>query len=168
MIEIKRLDKNNQQDFIEFNRVIADNLQNSKWFIPFSQENLLHTFDEGSSLVVYGAFVDGVLACISLFDMNWAEFEEVALAVGETIKQKKGAELGGCMVLPSFRGKNLMLEVNKALISVAKEMGIEYFVATAHPDNVASNRSLQKLGMEQKKTIIRCGEYLRNVYFLEI
>ena len=167
MIEIKRLDKNNQQDFIEFNRVIADNLQNSKWFIPFSQENLLHTFDEGSSLVVYGAFVDGVLACISLFDMNWEEFEEVALAIGVD-KQKKGAELGGCMVLPSFRGKNLMFEVNKALISVAKEMGIEYFVATAHPDNVASNRSLQKLGMEQKKTIIRGGEYLRNVYFLEI
>lgn len=167
MIEIKRLDKNNQQDFIEFNRVIADNLQNSKWFIPFSQENLLHTFDEGSSLVVYGAFVDGVLACISLFDMNWAEFEEVALAVGVD-KKRKGAELGGCMVLPTFRGKNLMFEVNKALISVAKEMGIEYFVATAHPDNVASNRSLQKLGMEQKKTIIRCGEYLRNVYFLEL
>ena len=167
MIEIKRLDKNNQQDFIEFNRVIANNLQNPKWFIPFSQENLLHTFDEGSSLVVYGAFVDGVLACISLFDMNWEEFEEVALAIGVD-KQKKGAELGGCMVLPSFRGKNLMFEVNKALISVAKEMGIEYFVATAHPDNVASNRSLQKLGMEQKKTIIRGGEYLRNVYFLEI
>ncbi|MBE7061153.1 MAG: GNAT family N-acetyltransferase [Clostridiales bacterium] len=167
MIEIKRLDKNNQQDFIEFNRVIADNLQNSKWFIPFSQENLLHTFDEGSSLVVYGAFVDGVLACISLFDMNWAEFEEVALAVGVD-KKRKGAELGGCMVKPTFRGKNLMFEVNKALISVAKDMGIEYFVATAHPDNVASNRSLQKLGMEQKKTIIRCGEYLRNVYFLEL
>lgn len=167
MIEIKRLDKNNQQNFIEFNRVIADNLQNSKWFIPFSQENLLHTFDEGSSLVVYGAFVDGVLACISLFDMNWAEYEEVALAVGVD-KQKKGAELGGCMVLPSFRGKNLMLEVNKELKTVAKKMGIEYFVATAHPDNVASNRSLQKLGMEQKKTIIRCGEYLRNVYFLEL
>lgn len=167
MIEIKRLDKSNQQDFIEFNRVIANNLQNPKWFIPFSQENLLHTFDEGSSLVVYGAFVGGVLACISLFDTNWAEFEEVALAIGID-KKRKGAELGGCMVLPSFRGKNLMFEVNKALISVAKEMGIEYFVATAHPDNVASNRSLQKLGMEQKKTIIRCGEYLRNVYFLEI
>lgn len=166
MKEIKKLNKTNQNDFINFNRIIRNNLQNPAWFMPFSEENMLHTFDEGNTLVVYGAFVDNVLGAISLFDTNVDEFKELSLIAGVS-PDKKGAELGGSMVLPDFRGQNLMLDVNNKLIEVAKEMGIEYFVATAHPDNVASNRSLQKLGMQLKTTITRTGGYLRNVYLLE-
>ena len=71
------------------------------------------------------------------------------------------------MVLPEYRGQNLMLDVNNALLNVAKEMGIDYFVATVHPDNIASNRSVQKMGMQLKTTITRTGGYERNVYLLE-
>ena len=166
MKEIRRLDKSNQSDFVNFNRIIRNNLQNPLWFMPFSEENMKHTFDEGNTLVVYGAFVDNVLGAISLFDTNQEEFKELSLIAGVS-PDKKGAELGGSMVLPDFRGQNLMLDVNNKLIEVAKEMGIQYFVATAHPDNVASNRSLQKLGMQLKTTITRTGGYLRNVYLLE-
>jgi RimJ/RimL family protein N-acetyltransferase len=164
--EVKRLDKSNQQDFINFNRIIRQNLANPKWFMPFSEENMTHTFDEGNTLVVYGVFVDGVLAAISLFDHNYYEFKELSIAVGVS-PDKKGAELGGSMVLPEFRGQNLMLDINTKLISVAKEMGIDYFVATVHPDNIASNRSVQKMGMQLKTTITRTGGYERNVYVLE-
>ena len=166
MKEIRRLDKSNQSDFVNFNRIIRNNLQNPLWFMPFSEENMQHTFDEGNTLVVYGAFVDNVLGAISLFDTNVEEFKELSLIAGVS-PDKKGAELGGSMVLPDFRGQNLMLDVNNKLIEVAKDMGIQYFVATAHPDNVASNRSLQKLGMQLKTTITRTGGYLRNVYLLE-
>ena len=166
MKEIKRLNKNNQQDFINFNRIIRANLQNPSWFMPFSEENTKHTFDEGNTLVVYGAFIDGELGAISLFDTNFEEFKELAQILGVN-PSKKGAELGGSMVLPQFRGQHLMLDVNLKLIEVAKEMGINYFVATAHPDNLASNRSLEKLGMQLKTTVTRAGGYLRNVYLLE-
>lgn len=163
---IKKLDKSNQQDFINFNRIIRSNIQNPSWFMPFSEENMTQTFDEGNTLVVYGAFVDECLACISLFDTNKEEFSELSKAVGVS-PNKKGAELGGSMVLPDYRGQNLMLDVNLKLIEVAKSMGIDYFVATVHPDNIASNRSVQKLGMQLKTTITRAGGYLRNVYLLE-
>ena len=166
MKEIKKLNKTNQNDFINFNRIIRNNLQTPAWFMPFSEENMQHTFDEGNTLVVYGAFVDGNLGAISLFDTNFEEFKELSIIAGVS-PNKKGAELGGSMVLPDYRGQNLMLDVNLKLIEVAKQMGIEYFVATAHPDNVASNRSLQKLGMQLKTTVTRSGGYLRNVYILE-
>ena len=61
MKEIRRLDKSNQQDFIDFNRIIRQNIQNPSWFMPFSEENMTHTFDEGNTLVVYGVFVDECL-----------------------------------------------------------------------------------------------------------
>ena len=166
MKEVRRLDKSNQQDFIEFNRIIRANLSNPEWFMPFSEENMRHTFDKDSTLVVYGAFVDGVLAAISLFDTNEEEFKELSVVANVGL-DKKGAELGGSMVLPQYRGQNLMLDINNELVSVAKEMGLNYFVATVHPDNVASNRSVQKMGMEKKAVVTRTGGYLRNVYLLE-
>jgi RimJ/RimL family protein N-acetyltransferase len=45
-------------------------------------------------------------------------------------------------------------------------MGLAYLVASAHPDNVASNRSLKKLGMEHKQTLVRGEKFLRNAYCL--
>ena len=99
--------------------------------------------------------------------MNFDEFRELSVASGISL-ERKGAELGGSMVLPDYRGQNLMYDVNKKLLEVAKENGIEYLVATVHPENIASNRSVLKLGMQKTATIVRTGGYLRNVYFLEL
>ena len=164
MVEIKRLDKSHHKAFKDINNIIRQNLTNSTWFMPFSEENLGNTFDEKSSLVIYGAFVDGVLAAVSLIDTNEDEFNELAVKLG--VKNLKGAELGGSMVLPEYRGKNLMYKINAELIDYAKKASFEYLVATAHPDNIASNSSLKKLNMEYKIKVIRTGGYERNVYIM--
>ena len=166
MIEIKRIDKTYHEDFKKINLKIRETLTNQKWFMPFSEDNINNMFNENSTLVVFGAFIDGVLGAVSLFDHNQNEFIEMAKTIGYS--GKKGAELGGSMVLPEFRGKNLMLNINYALIDEARNMGIEYFIATAHPDNLASNNSLKKLGMIYKTTLTRDGGYVRNVYVLDL
>ena len=166
MKEIKRLDKTHHEAFKRINIETRKTLVNPSWFMPFSEENVEKLFDEGSTLVVYGCFIDGELAGISLFDFNEEEFAEMSKLLG--VDDKKGAELGGSMVLPAFRGQHIMYDINQALIKEAKEMGIDYFVATAHPDNIASNSSLKKLGMEYKTTITRANGYLRNVYLLKL
>ena len=166
MKEIKRLTKAHHEDFKRINAETRKTLTNPSWFMPFSEEVLETLLDENSTLVVYGCFIDGTLAGVSLFDMNYDEFAQLAETLG--ITDKKGAELGGSMVLPAFRGQHIMYDVNVALMQTAKEMGINYFVATAHPDNIASNSSLKKLGMEYKTTITRTGGYIRNVYLLEL
>lgn len=165
MKEIKRLTSIDHQDFININKAIRENIANPDWFMPFSEEDLQNTFDSDSTLVIYGAFIDNTLGAVSLFDTDKNEFCELANACG--VSADKGAELGGSMVLPSFRGQNLMYEINAKLIEVAKEMGLEYFVATVHPDNIASNSSVKKLGMKYVTTITRAGGYLRNVYILK-
>ena len=166
MKEIKRLDKTHHEAFKHINIETRKTLVNPSWFMPFSEENVEKLFEEGSTLVVYGCFIDGELAGISLFDFNEEEFAEMSKLLG--VDDKKGAELGGSMVLPAFRGQHIMYDINQALIKEAKEMEIDYFVATAHPDNIASNSSLKKLGMEYKTTITRVNGYLRNVYLLKL
>ena len=167
MIEIKRLTIEYHEEFRLLNRKVREALNDTSWFMPLSEKNIDNMFDPSSTLVVYGAIVDGTLAAVSLFDTCKEEYQPLAEAVNVPCCQK-GAELGASMVLPQYRGQNLMLAINTQLISAAKEMGIEYFVATAHPDNLASNSSLKKLGMSYITTITRHGGYIRNVYYMDI
>ncbi len=165
MIEIVPLTKANHEDFIRINRIVRKTLTNSSWFMPFSEENLAKVFDDGSTLTVYGAVEDGKVVALSLFDSDEGEWGEIADALKIS---GKIVELGGSMVLPEARGRNLMYEINFALLDRARQDKFDYVVATAHPDNLASNRSLQKLGMECKAKIIRAGKYLRNVYMIKL
>lgn len=167
MTEIKRLDQSHHNDFLKINNTILKTLTNTEWYIPMSEYNAQHIFDDGSTIVVYGAIIDGVLAGVTLIDLDKAEYSDLCDAIGIP-EDKKGGELGACMVLPDYRGQNLMYLMNTELIKAAHEMGLDYLVASAHPDNIASNSSLRKIGFECKAQLTRCGHYIRNAYYLEV
>lgn len=167
MTEIIRLDKSHLDGFLHINKTILETLVNPEWYIPMSEYNVTHLFDGDSGFIVYGALVDGMLAGVTLIDTEQSEFCDLCDAIGLPDSAKIG-ELGACMVLPEYRGKNLMYLMNSQLISKAAELGFDYLVASAHPDNVASNTSLKKVGFECKTTLVRCGHYLRNAYCLQL
>lgn len=167
MKEIKRLDKSAQEAYRKLKETVMNALPDKAWLIPFTEEVEERMFDADSPLLVYGYFVDGTLAAVSSLDTDLEEFREIAVSAGMPT-EKKGGELGGSMVLPAYRGQNLMREINSVLMSEARNQGFFYLVATAHPDNIASNTSLSKLGLSYKKTIVRTGGYLRNVYGMEL
>lgn len=167
MMEIRRLDKTFLNEYKKLSKTVLDLLQDKSWFIPFDEDVIDSMFEEDSSLIVYGCIIDGVLAAVSMLDLNWEEFIEIGEAASIDLN-KKGAEMGGSMVLPAFRGQNLMLEMNRALLEEAKKNQFSFLLATAHPDNKASNTSLQKLGFVHKNTIIRTGKYVRHVYAMEL
>ena len=167
MTEIKKLSACHQEDYIALTNEVLGALPNPDWFMGLSDKLLKTMFSHESTFVVHGCFVDGVLAGVSLYDTCYEELEEVAKASGADLT-KKGAELGISMVLPKYRGQNIMYKLNFSLMEAAKENGFHYLVATAHPENAPSNASLRKLGMEYKKTIIRQGHYERNVYYLAL
>ncbi len=166
MFEIKVLDKSFSEQFTALSNTVYDNLQNREWYIPMSQENMQNAL-ENDMFTVVGALKDGVLAGVSLIDRTPEEFCDLVDVAGAD-KNKKGAELGACMVLPDFRGNNLMYLMNTELVKLAKQSGIEYLVASAHPDNIASNSSLKKLGFELQAVITRAGHYIRNAYYMNI
>lgn len=167
MTEIIRLDKSHLDGFLHINEIILKTLADPEWYIPMSEYNATHLFDDGSGFIVYGAVVDGTLAGVTLIDTEQSEFCDLCDAIGLPDSAKTG-ELGACMVLPDYRGKNLMYLMNSALIAKAKELGFDYLVASAHPDNIASNTSLKKAGFECKATLIRCSHYLRNAYCIKL
>ena len=60
-----------------------------------------------------------------------------------------------------------MKELSKRLIEEAKNRNIEYIVITVHPENIASNKAFSYTGAKVKQTT-NLGEYLRNIYLLDL
>ena len=103
---------------------------------------------------------------ISSLSFDKEDFLEVVRLL--QIENDKVAEIAECMTHVEARGNNYTLKINKELVKVAKEMGVKYLIATAHPDNIASKVSLKKLGMSEKGQFYRYETYLRNYFVMKI
>ena len=165
-MQVKQLNKSHEKQFSAMMMEIRKSLENPLWFMSFTEQEQKEML-AGKTIITYGAFSDdGELMAVSGLFPNPDEFKDITELL--KLNPNKTTELGGCMTLPKFRGHNLMLQLNEMLLKVAKEAGFSNMIATAHPDNIASNKSLKALGMKLEKTITRNGKYLRNVYLLNL
>ncbi len=167
MKEFKRLTKENVDEVYQINLEIGKSLVNPDWFHPFSKESIERFLGENSTHVVYGCFIDGELAGVSLYDYDKEQCAWLSKACNMP-ESEKGAELGGSVVLPKFRGENIMFDINEILKEEGKKQGLDYFVATAHPDNIASNKNIQKQGFQLITTGINPNGIIRNIYLLKL
>ncbi|MCK9576962.1 MAG: GNAT family N-acetyltransferase [Clostridia bacterium] len=161
---IKKLNINNKQELLELATLITNNLTNKLSYITYNEEEVSHMFNDDYAIYL-GAFKHNKLIATSAIFLN----PNYTKMVREKVEVKgKLAEIGHCMVLPEYRGNNLMLQLNKKLIGIAKNKGVEYINFTVHPDNVASYTSMETLGAERKATYIRDKIYPRCIYLLKI
>lgn len=149
----------------KMSEIIYEALPNKEMLIPMTEEEYNDTYTDENEDVVYGIFDgDNLIATSSLLhDIR-------AYAVNEELKdimQYKCVEIGESMVLPEFRGQGWMLQLNRLIKEEAKRQGVKYMLATAHPDNIASNTSLQHLGYKIIKEFTRAGKR-RNLLVMEI
>ncbi len=162
-MEIRHLTKDDRKSFDEINSTVLGGLKNKEWFIPFDKDAPVLEEDHDYFL---GWFDGDKLVAISalIFDEDFVG----ALSEMIGIKGKKVVEVGYSMVMPEYRGQNLMLKLNKELVRHARDMGYEYAVATVHPDNVASRTSTETLGFKLHSRFMREEKFLRNLYFMKL
>lgn len=163
--ELRRLTPQDRHLHEEMSKTIVKALPREDFLIPMTPEEYEDTFTTESKDIVYGLFEQDKLIATSslLHDVRAYQGQSEV----QDILTHRCAEIGECMVLPDYRGKALMLQLNRLLKKDAQSLGIEYMLATAHPDNSASNRSLQQLGFQLVKTFDRHG-YLRNLYTMKV
>lgn len=145
--------------------VIESSIENHFWWLPINKISRDHFLDPEWCYFV-GIFDGNELVAASGLFYNEHEF-------GETLKKLTDvsmpiAEIGRSMVKPSYRGNNLLLTMNKKLLSVAKEIGIKTIIVTIHPDNIASKRSFSKLGAVLKATIVKNVCFSREIYTIDV
>jgi len=164
-MEIIRLKKEYHNDLKEIVNITANNLANPEWLIVMTKDEIENIFDNKNA-IMYGVIDNEKLISISGLFFDESDYLDIEKLCG--IEGSRVAEIAECMTLPEARGNNYMLKINEKIIEEAKQLGFEYIIATAHPENIASNHSLQKLGMECKGQFKRYGKYLRNYYLIKI
>ena len=164
-MEIRKLEQKDHGQLKELIDAVVDDLKVKDWLIAPTKEEIESVF-ENNNVEFWGVFDGDTLLSISCLSFDNDDFSEIVKACG--IENLKVAEIAECMTLPFARGNNLTLQINQKLVQVAKSMGFDYLVATAHPDNIASNISLQKLGMTSSTQIHRYGTHLRNCFVMKL
>ena len=84
------------------------------------------------------------------------------------LNEYKVCELGGNLVLPEYRGNGIMYELIKLQTKLAKDMGFDYIISMAHPDNMGSKKSLMKIGLEYVKTTTVNESFLRDIFIMKL
>ncbi len=160
---IRKLTDNDAPKLFCLIDAIETDLPNRMFWLPIKDEAKIHFFDDGWT-EFYGMFVGEELVGASALFYN--EFE-----YGESLRhlhteRRRVAEIGRSMVHPAYRGNNFLYQINLQLLQVAKSKGIELLLATIHPDNMPSQKSFQKLGMEKQCTYTKSNGFVRDVFTL--
>lgn len=165
MFKIRKLEIEDLEQLNYLIKNVEENIKNQLMWLPIKEEAKIHFFDKNWT-VFFGCFVDDKLVGASALFLNKFEFEESAKQIN--LETENIAEIGRCMVLLEYRGNNIMYIINQKIIEYARHSGINTLIATAHPDNVASNTSLQKLGMKIVKCYLKENKFLRNILVLNL
>lgn len=163
MLELRKLEVSDKDKMEELLRKIKINLENELFWLPITTESKEHFFDEEWTYFL-GMF-DGeeLVAAVGLF-FNINEYKDSEKIL--KLQNCKIAEIGRAMVAPEYRHNGFMNKITKELINYAKEQKIQYLVATAHPENIPSQKTLKALGMVKKASCVKHGKYERDVFLL--
>ena len=165
MTEFRQIKENDAAAFLSLIDAIEKALPDKAWWLPINPTVKEHFFDE-SWCYLLGAYDGERLIGASCLFFNETEYGETARLCGLPLNDT--AEIGRCMVLPEYRGNNLLFLLNQELLSVAKKRSIRHIIITIHPQNIPSLSSFRKLGARYRDTIVKYDRFPREVYTMDI
>ena len=157
----KKIEEKDKEQLFKLIDVVLKGLPDQAHFIPYEQWELDSMFDEINYAPLYGAY-DGE----KLVGMAQLYVSQDMLADGLT--EFKVCELGGNLVLPEYRGKGITTELQTMELQLAKDLGFDYIISLAHPDNIGSCQTLQCVGLEFVKETTLSNGFLRKLYMLKL
>ncbi len=80
----------------------------------------------------------------------------------------KVCELGGNLVLPEYRGRGITTVLQTIEFNLAKELKFDYVISMAHPDNIGSCKTLERVGLEFVKETTLSNGFLRKLYMKKL
>ena len=84
------------------------------------------------------------------------------------LEQYSVCELGGNLVLTEYRGNGITTKLQTIELELAKELEFDYIISMAHPDNIGSQKTLEKVGLKFVKEARLTNGFLRKLYMLKL
>lgn len=164
-IVFNKIEKKDEDQLRYVINEVLSNLDRKEFFIPYEEWEYEKMFDEEYAPLLGAYDGDKLIGMAQLYvdqDML-SEFKEVL-----GLSDKKVCELGGNLILPEYRGKGLMFKMISIEYEWAKKLKFDYIMSMAHPDNIGSLKSLEKLGLKYVKTAEVANGHLRDIYLLKL
>ena len=161
----KEIEKKDEEQLRSLIKIVLGGLENPAYFIPYADWELEQLYDK-SYAPLHGAYDGDKLVGMAQLYIRQDFLQEYIDKMGLT--GYKVCELGGNLVLPEYRGKGIMYELIKIQAELAKEMGFDYIISMAHPDNIGSKKTLMKLGLEYVNTTTVNETFLRDTFKMKL
>lgn len=165
MLEFKKITQEHKEQLFDLIDKVLSNIPEGH-FIPYEQWELDSVFDEENYAPLYGAFDGDKL--VGMAQLYVSQDMMSGFKKDFNLENYTVCELGGNLVLPEYRGRGITTTLQKMELEIAKQRGFDYIISMAHPDNVASCKTLEKVGLKFYKTMSVANGFLRNLYMLKL
>lgn len=162
----KKIEEKDKEQVFKLIETVLEGLEDKAYFIPYEQWEYDCMFDEKNYAPLYGAYdKDKLVGMAQLYvsqDML-AEFKKEFELENYTV-----CELGGNLVLPEYRGNGITTKLQTMELELAKKLGFDYIISMAHPNNIGSCKTLERVGLNFIKETTLSNGFLRRLYMKKL
>lgn len=162
----KKIEEKDKEQLFKLIDIVLNGLPDQAHFIPYEQWELDSMFDDVNYAPLYGAYDgDKLVGMAQLYvsqDMLKDFKDEFELT------EYRVCELGGNLVLPEYRGRGITTKLQTIEMQLAKNLGFDYIISMAHPDNIGSCKTLERIGLEFVKETRLSNGFLRKLYMKKL
>lgn len=162
----KKIESKDKEQLFKLIEIVLGGLENPEYFIPYEQWEYDSMFDEENYAPLYGAY-DGEklvgMAQLYVSQDMLADFKKEF-----KLEEFSVCELGGNLVLPEYRGLGITTKLQSIELELAKNLGFDYIISMAHPDNIGSCKTLERVGLNFVRETRLSNGFLRKLYMLKL
>lgn len=162
----KKVKNEDKDQLFNLINIVLNGLENKEYFIPYEKWELDSMFDEKNYAPLYGAYDGEKLVGMAQLYISQKMLEEFKKEFG--LIDYKVCELGGNLVLPEYRGRGITTTLQTIEFNLARKLDFDYIISMAHPDNIGSCKTLEKVGLKFVKTTTLSNGFLRNLYMCKL
>ena len=123
-------------------------------------------FDDVNYAPLYGAYDKEKLVGMAQLYVSQEMLDDFKKEFG--LEKYRVCELGGNLVLPEYRGMGITTKLQTIELDLAKQLGFDYIISMAHPNNIGSCKTLEKVGLDFVKETTLSNGFLRRLYMKKI
>lgn len=162
----KKITEKDKDQLLNLINTVLNDLEDPSYFIPYEDWELNSMFDEENYAPLYGAYDNNKLVGMAQLYVSQdmlSDFKKEFKLTGYQV-----CELGGNLVLKEYRELGITTTLQKMELELAKKLGFDYIISMAHPNNIGSSKTLERVGLKYIKTTTLSNGFLRNLYMLKL
>ena len=162
----KKIEEKDKEQLFKLIDTVLEGLENQEYFIPYEEWEFDSMFDEENYAPLYGAYDGDKLVGMAQLYVSQDMLADFKKEFG--LEEYTVCKLGGKLVLPEYRGNGIKTTLQKIEFEIAKQRGFDYIISMAHPDNLSSCKTLEKVGLNFVRETRLSNGFLRKLYMLKL